>query len=244
MSITYRTDDLSKWGFGKGSDLDAVEVDLNFWDLDLRVATLEASTLGKQIDFMFDSGGNLYVQYTDHTIDGPFPIPFAAFRWTGSWVPSFSYSEFDVFTINNGVYLVILATISDTTFDAGANDGNGHNFYQLMFQMPNVETVTFTGDTLTLDLTYANKYIRCTNTFGCDIYYPPASSVQWVANTEIHFRDETESGGGLFFHEVSPAVINPVENRLLQTALKGAVVGSKYVGTDSWDMWGLLALAV
>src|SRR5262245_4616502 len=103
MSITYRTDDMSKWGFGKGSDLDAVEIDLNFWDLDLRVATMEAAGVGKQIDYISSSSGALFVHYTDHTIDGPFPMPVSAFKWRGLWQPSTAYALYDIFYAGNGI---------------------------------------------------------------------------------------------------------------------------------------------
>jgi hypothetical protein len=40
-SLTYRTDDLTRWGTGQGSDLDAPVIDLNFWTLFDAIRTLE-----------------------------------------------------------------------------------------------------------------------------------------------------------------------------------------------------------
>lgn len=138
MTQTYRTDDGARWGSGKGSDLSPAEVDINFWDLIQRMIAQEARPdPSAGIDHFSTSGTSLYVHMTDATVLGPYDLPFATFNARGEWTVDTSYSVLDTFTINGGLYVVIFDHISDdTSFDAGANDGMGHDYYALMIQTP------------------------------------------------------------------------------------------------------------
>jgi hypothetical protein len=110
-----------------------------------------------------------------------------------------------------------------------------------MLLFPAIPTSSVSTATFTPDLTYANTYIRCTNTTGCTFTIPNDSSVQWVSDTEMHVRDCTQSGGGVIFIADTGVTINPIEGRVLRTRTPGAVVGMKHIGSNDWDMWGLLA---
>jgi len=243
--ITYRTDDLSKWGFGKGSDLDAVEIDLNFWDLDLRVATLEASALGKQIDFFFDVNGSLYVQYTDHTVDGPFPIPVFVPNWRGLWTPDTLYFFNDVIYYGAKIYLVVFDHTSASTFDPGANDGNAHNFYQIFINVPPIPTKEVTAATYTPTIADANYYIRFTNPTGCVITIDSVAIAGWTVDSEMQFRDASleSPSGGLSVIAASPATLYYDSAQFLaESSHLGSTLFLKMWDTDQWDLGGGLKL--
>jgi hypothetical protein len=132
----YRT--IGAWGAGKGSDLTAAEVDNNFWDAIQRIIALETVTsmIGAEIDYFSVVGDQLTVHMTDHSLRGPYTIPTADYTFRGTWQASTAYSKLDIVTINGNVYLVIYPHTSDTSFDAGANDGAGHDYYGLLLTNP------------------------------------------------------------------------------------------------------------
>jgi len=125
----------------KGSNLTPTEVDDNFVGLDSRLAALEDHPpVAVEIDFFSITGNQLLIHMTDHSIKGPLTLPTATMRLTnpptGLWEPSTPYQNLDLFNINGSTYLVVFPHTSGLTFDAGANDGLGHNFYSLMFTNP------------------------------------------------------------------------------------------------------------
>jgi len=137
MTQTYRTNDVTRWGTGKGSDLAPAEVDINFWDLIQRMATQEARPdPGPTIDHFSTSGALFYVHMSDGSVLGPYTLPVATFNDRGEWLPETAYAVMDTFTINGGLYVVLFDHTSDTSFDPGANDGAGHDYYSLMVQTP------------------------------------------------------------------------------------------------------------
>lgn len=137
MTQTYRTDDLARWGTGQGFNLSPAQVDINFWDLVQRMIAQEARPdPSAGIDHFSISGTMMYVHMTDDTVLGPYQLPVAIFRDRGEWAPSTPYSVMDTFSINGGLWVVIFDHTSGATFDEGANDGAGHDYYQLMLQTP------------------------------------------------------------------------------------------------------------
>ena len=137
MTQTYRTDDLARWGTGQGFNLTPTQVDINFWDLVQRMLAQEARPdAAAGIDHFEIVGINMFVHMTDDTVLGPYELPVATFRDRGEWAPETDYAKMDTFTINGGLYVVTWDHESELTFDAGANDGAGHDYYQLMIQTP------------------------------------------------------------------------------------------------------------
>ncbi len=138
MTQTYRTDDFARWGAGQGFNLSPAQVDINFWDLVQRmIAQEDRADAPPGIDHFEIIGSNLYVHMDDDTtILGPYIVPVAVYRDRGAWSSETSYSAMDTFSENGGLYVVLLAHTSDLTFDAGANDGLGNDYYQLMLQPP------------------------------------------------------------------------------------------------------------
>jgi hypothetical protein len=137
VTQTYRTDDLARWGTGQGFNLSPAQVDINFWDLVQRMIAQEARPdPSAGIDHFEIVGINMYVHMTDTTVMGPYELPVATFRDRGVWAPSTVYAKMDTFSINGGLYVVIFDHTSGSSFDPGANDGLGHDYYQLMIQTP------------------------------------------------------------------------------------------------------------
>ncbi len=138
-SLTYRTADFTRWGGGLGSDLAAVQVDLNFWTLFSAVQALEDhQSVNSEIDFINQpAAGNLfYIHLTDHRVLGPFVIPTAQWSPQGQWEPSTAYAAYDVVYENGSLYLIVIPHTSGLTFSPFASDGLGHLLYNLLLQQP------------------------------------------------------------------------------------------------------------
>lgn len=243
--IIYRTDDATRWGDGIDPDRDLFpeEIDRNFYSCDTRITALEdhAAVAGRSIDYISEDNGSLFVHYTDHSIDGPFPLPVSQWRDRGVWTPFINYAVNDVFNVGNKIYRVLIAHTSAGTFDEGANGGSGFDFYSLMLTIPGIPVFTIADATFTPDLTHANSYIRFTAAAGCLVSIPNSVIVDFPLYTEMHFRDATQSGTGVLFEALSGVTINSVEGFINLTAVRGATVGLKKIDTDEWDIFGLLA---
>lgn len=123
----------------KGAPLTIAELDGNFTDLDGRVTTLEdggGSAGLREIESTEQIGNTLVVHYTDATEDGPFSLGTVSVRGRGAWLPSTSYLVGDTVVAGEVVYLVTFNHTSALTFDPGANDGSGHDYYSEMFDLP------------------------------------------------------------------------------------------------------------
>ncbi len=143
MALTYRTTDGTKWGTGKGSNLTNVEGDTNIWELHGRLLVQEARPdPSAGIDYFETVSTSFYVHMTDASVLGPYAMPVAIFKSRGEWAPATAYAVLDTFTINGALYEVIFAHTSAGSFDAGANDGMGHDYYSLMIQTPGASMPT------------------------------------------------------------------------------------------------------
>ena len=137
MTQTYRTNDPARWGTGQGFNLSPAQVDINFWDLIQRMIAQEARPdPSAGIAYFSINGTMMYVHMTDGTTLGPYELPVATFLDRGVWAPLTAYNKMNTFTINGGLYVVVFDHISAATFDPGANDGAGNDYYQLMIQTP------------------------------------------------------------------------------------------------------------
>lgn len=138
MVQTYSHDDsISGRWVGVNRNLISQEVDENFYTIIQRVTTLEngiSETVS--IAFITLTGNSLMFTMTDHTTRGPFTIPQATFRGRGAWTPLTPYAVNDTVTNGGALYLVIFGHTSFASFDPGANDGGGHDFYSLMLALP------------------------------------------------------------------------------------------------------------
>ena len=132
MGYTFRTD--GPWGVGIGQDLTPIQVDTNFWQAIQDIAAKAPQGVGIA---GFSVIGNLMtVVLTDHTLMGPYTLPVANLVFRGEWQPEFSYYTNSIITANGSTYIVLMNHMSAMTFDPGANDGEGNDYYGLLLQNP------------------------------------------------------------------------------------------------------------
>lgn len=137
LNITYCTNNADKWGSGVGRRLHASEADENFYELEAAIQELtDNPPEAVSIDYFEVIGAGLFIHLTDNTIKGPYKLPIAQWTWKYLWQPNTNYYAYDLFTKNGATYLVLVNHVSASTFSAGANDGNGHNYYALILGAP------------------------------------------------------------------------------------------------------------
>jgi hypothetical protein len=137
MTIIYRT--AGPWGSGLGADLIASQVDSNFYNLDQRLGTVEASGRGAGIDYLQVSGSQFWVHLDNHQVLGPYTLPTATFNWTGPWQPNLHYNVNDLFSENGSIYMVLLAHTSPAVFDPAYIVPTETRAYALMLTQPALE---------------------------------------------------------------------------------------------------------
>lgn len=117
MGIVYRTS--GAWGAGKGAQLTPDEIDSNFYELLMRVLAAEANPAHPvNIASFTISGTQFSVIMSDSTVQGPFTLPIATFKWRGKWAPATMYAPLDLFYLDDqGLYVVSVAHTSGSTFD-------------------------------------------------------------------------------------------------------------------------------
>ncbi len=120
----------------KGAPLTKAEFDGNFHDVDDRITSLESGgPEARSIDEITAVGNSLIILYNDSTED-TVPFPVIALHGRGDWAASTAYSVNDTITANGVVYVVQVAHTSALTFDAGATDGEAHDLYGELFNIP------------------------------------------------------------------------------------------------------------
>lgn len=136
--LTYRTDDGTRWGTGQDSDLDAAQVDVNFYTLWAAMTAIEDHQEHvAQIASLHAIGNQLFVTLTDNSVIGPITIPTSQWRFRkDGWLPLTAYAAFDVFNRNGATYLVLIAHTSAATFSPTATDGATHDLYGLLLEAP------------------------------------------------------------------------------------------------------------
>jgi hypothetical protein len=158
---TYRTTDGTKWGAGKGLNLTATEVDLNFWEVIARVTSLETDGgAANGISNITVAGSQMTIFLANGSELGPYTLPRAVIQYRGAWAAGASYNELDVISApaDGGIYLVTTTHVAAATFDAEALSG-GVKIYQWLFptqattigRLDDVDTTTTApveGDTL------------------------------------------------------------------------------------------------
>src|SRR6202023_194374 len=98
-----------RWGSGKGANLPAAEVDIDFWSLAQAIDGV-ANNLPQpdNISSISVSGTQMTITLQSGTQFGPFPLPVLMFRWRGSWAASTGYNALDAFKVDGvGLYTVL-----------------------------------------------------------------------------------------------------------------------------------------
>lgn len=136
-SITFRTNDGTRWGAGLGADLSASQIDINFWVLFTAVEALQDhADTHAGIDHFVVNGNLLYVYLTNHLVLGPYTLPQAQWNFRDTWLPLTNYAVFDVFTKDHAVYLVVFAHRSNSDWSPFSSDGHGHDYYKTLLAAP------------------------------------------------------------------------------------------------------------
>jgi hypothetical protein len=121
MTQTYRTTDNTKWGAGKGADLTASEVDVNFWDIIQRLIDVEDNPAQPVEILSIDVvGDQMTITMTDASTFGPFTLPVAPMDFTGDFIASHAYVKNNLLVANNSLYVVLLPHTSGLTFSPNA----------------------------------------------------------------------------------------------------------------------------
>jgi hypothetical protein len=145
MTIKFKNTDV-RWGAGIGR-LPSLTVDENFYELRTRVETLEAAPPeAVSVDHVsWDSVNNtISIVLTDGYTFGPFTLPAAKFTVV-AWTPLTVFPVNTFVTEGGSTYLVEFPHTSAATFDPGANDGLGHNYYGLL-PFPTPPTIEWLED--------------------------------------------------------------------------------------------------
>jgi hypothetical protein len=134
--ILYRTS--GPWGSGTDANLTADQVDGNFYDVSTRVQFLELHPPTPiEITSFSATGDKLYIYMSDGSVKGPLTLPTSRWFFRGAWQPLTIYALDDLIVGPDGAaYLVNFNHTSSTTFDPGANDGQGNDYYGLLLKMP------------------------------------------------------------------------------------------------------------
>lgn len=133
----FRTVDMLKWGAGLGRNLTPVEGDTNIWDFLGRIRALEALNIGVGFDTgtsgaVSISGNQLTFHFSDSTSE-TVTLPDVLPGSVGDWAALTFYAAFSFVRDpdTNKIYIVLFPHTSAATFDPGANDGSGHDYYGL-----------------------------------------------------------------------------------------------------------------
>lgn len=132
MGYRFRTP--GPWGPGEAEDLPPEAVDGNFWQAIQDIQAKAAQGVG--ISNATVAGDQFYLVLTDHTLLGPYTLPKMTIQFQGEWAPNTNYLAGDIITHGGSTYFVNVNHTSAATFDPGANDGHGNNFYGLLLQNP------------------------------------------------------------------------------------------------------------
>jgi len=232
---------------GKGAPLTSTEGDENEFKQASAIVDLQTqmAAVGAGIDTITQPTPNtLLITLTDATVFGPFTLPTAPMNGRGLWQPLVSYAVNDLVYSGTAFYVVEFAHTSEATFDPGANDGAGHNFYGLVFDLADagstlrVSTVRTESSTAhTLTSSDPGSFWNCTHTSGCTITIPADTSYSAPIDTEVSFRQHTV--GILTFLTSGTATLDTGVFGTV-TAYRGAVVTIKKIAADTWIGWGLL----
>lgn len=85
------------------------------------------------------------------------------------------------------------------------------------------------------------NYIRCTNATSCTVTVQSNSVVAIPLDSEFSYR--AAGGGYVLFTWTSPVVVNVPDGFQPRIQINGGTVTLKKVGTDEWDLLGLLSPA-
>jgi len=244
----YRT--TGPWGAGKGSNLSPTEVDENFHDHEERILSLETTPpVGVGIVSFTVTGRRFSVNLSDSSVQGPFLLPTAAFRWSDEWEAGTTYEELDIFTRNtgdvetDGLYLVFgtyaapAATTEDPDpFDPDVSDTEGPLLQKVLGVAPTHRPVRRPTSDFTLGTTHVGAYTRIENTgTTTDITVLAWGEGEPAEGSEFRFYNAGDMDAA--FASDTSVTINYLPGRT-GTFGPGASVLLTYVGANEYDASG------
>lgn len=138
MTIVYVT--TGAWGTGSGTPNSAAQVDGNFYDVDQRVAELNADLAeGKRVDSITYDANSMTVHFTDGTSQ-VIPLPIAVITYVGQWTNGTPYTRDQMVSVRGlGMYQVLVDHTTPplpAVFDPEATDGSTDENPLYAFWMP------------------------------------------------------------------------------------------------------------
>ena len=206
MTVVYRTN--GPWGTGLNSDLSPAQVDGNFWQVVQDIAAKAVQGVG--ISNFVIVGNMMTVVLTDHTLLGPYELPVANILFGGEWAPNHGYIANTIITHAGSTYMVLANHTSDATFDPGANNGQGQDYYGLLLHNPSLSipsggaTGTFLRKATGVDFVYAWQTAALNDLSDATITSPVAGqtltfmSGNWINSTPAPISVESLSDVVLF----------------------------------------------
>jgi hypothetical protein len=136
MTIVYVT--TGAWGTGTGAPNSAAQVDGNFYDVDQRIADLNADLAeGKRIDSVTYTSNSMTFHFTDGTSQ-VIPLPIATLTYVGEWMNATPYVRGNLVSVRAlGMYQVLEDHTTPplpAVFDPDATGTSGP-IYQLWFPL-------------------------------------------------------------------------------------------------------------
>lgn len=228
---TFRTVDLTRWGAGKGGDLDAVEVDMNFWDILERLDAVEADPPEPVSVDQITSTDNTFTITLTNGASTVLPLPAAKFNVI-PWTPLTFFAPNTYVTEGQNTYLVLLPHTSAASFDPNANDGSGNELYGLLpFPAQPILQFLDAGWTPNTLLHYG------------EIFSVPDVGVFLVLRDHTSaatFDPDAEDGSGnKFYQKIFPAIETEIANIQFQFAGTPPADGSTimvYIQDDDRDL--------
>jgi hypothetical protein len=154
MTIVYVT--TGAWGTGSGTPNSAAQVDGNFYDVDQRIADLNADLAeGKRIDSITYDANSMTVHFTDGTSQ-TIPLPIATITYVGQWTNSTPYTRGQMVSVPGlGMYQVLVDHTTPplpAAFDPNATDDSTDHNPLYSFWMPlydvNFDAIIFVPGTV------------------------------------------------------------------------------------------------
>jgi hypothetical protein len=237
--LTYATP--GPWGAGKGAPLTPEEADADLYNLESRVEAMETDppeAVGISNIIVNEAGTQITIVLSDATEFGPIDLPRPKLKWRAEWTATTGYFENDFFRNSNSLYFVLADHISAADFDAGAEDTDGALYEQIIGPLDLTFSTIVTVGTTTrqVDSTEAGSYFRCIHVDGCEVIVPTNAVAPFQIGDEFHVY---QGSSNTVLFTANPGVLfNPVDGFLFETAGRGQVVSFKYIGSNTWDVFG------
>lgn len=250
---TYRTNDPTGRWTGKGSNLTAVEVDGNIYELRSAIDDLIASPpVAVSVASVSQSSDKTQFTFnlTDGETIGPFTLPVLEPRWRDQWEPDTLYEVLDIFqVVGVGLFSVTANHTSGSTFSLTATTGSPpvavyKQWFAFSGNPPDaIASVTTVGSppAYTLVLGDAEHYLRVNETLDTTITVPANATVGFEIGTTVTF-EQSGTGSVTIMGDVG-VTVNCAATHTRVTHGQWAVCQIKKVDIDTWTIFGNLVPA-